>query len=220
MVHPQVIFLDAVGTLFGIRGSVGAIYSQVAREFGVELSVPELDQAFKASFQDSVPPAFPGVDPSDIPGKEFSWWLAIASQTLKRAGMLHKFPSFPEFFSVLYDHFATEDPWILYPDVYPTLHYWRSQGIELGVISNFDSRLYSVLDALNLSPFFSSVTLSTEVGSAKPDAQIFAIALKKHHCAPESAWHIGDSLNEDYYAAKAANLRSIWLNRPSLKSRL
>jgi putative hydrolase of the HAD superfamily len=86
-------------------------------------------------------------------------------------------------------------------------------GIELGIVSNFDSRLYSVLQALELRDFFSSITISTQAGAAKPDPQIFAIALEKHNCEPAAAWHIGDSIAEDYQAAKAAGLRGIWINR-------
>lgn len=38
MKKPKVIFLDAVGTLFGVKGSVGTVYSQIAQDFGVEVS--------------------------------------------------------------------------------------------------------------------------------------------------------------------------------------
>ncbi|NJK54063.1 MAG: HAD-IA family hydrolase, partial [Leptolyngbyaceae cyanobacterium SU_3_3] len=87
------------------------------------------------------------------------------------------------------------------------------RGIAIGVLSNFDSRLYAVLKALNLVNFFSSTTISTEVGAAKPSPQIFNAALNKHDCPAELAWHVGDSFKEDYQAAQAAGLRGIWLNR-------
>lgn len=83
----------------------------------------------------------------------------------------------------------------------------------MGVLSNFDSRLYSVLDALDLRQFFTSITISTEVGAAKPDPLIFATALNKHKCPAKLAWHIGDSLKEDYQGAKAAGLKAILLQR-------
>ena len=95
----------------------------------------------------------------------------------------------------------------------PALKHWRQLGIELGVLSNFDSRLYHVLQALELAQFFTSITISTQVGAAKPDPLIFTNGLNKHHCPPQSAWHIGDSLQEDYHGAKAAGLRAIWLQR-------
>lgn len=211
--QPQVIFLDAVGTLFGVRGSVGQVYSDLAQQFGVRVNPATLDQTFIASFRDASAMAFPGIAPTDVPDREFAWWWAIAAQTFQQAGAYSQFKDFEAFFAVLYDHFTTAAPWFIYPDIAAALNHWRSQNIQLGIISNFDSRLHAVLAALNLSEFFTSVTISTEVGAAKPNPKIFEVALAKHHCAPDAAWHIGDSLREDYEGAKAAGLRSIWLKR-------
>lgn len=213
MQHPKVIFLDAVGTLFGVKGSVGEVYGQIAQKFGVEVSPEELDRAFYNSFKKSDKMAFPGVPPEEIPLKEFEWWEAVAINTFQEAGVWEKFTDFASFFTELYDHFATAEPWFIYPDVIPALEHWQNLGITLGVLSNFDTRLYPVLEALNLQQFFSSITISTEVGAAKPEAEIFDFGLAKHDCCADAAWHIGDSFKEDYQGAKAAGLKAIWLNR-------
>lgn len=210
---PQVIFLDAVGTLFGVEGSVGTVYAEVAHKFGVEVSTEALNTAFVNSFKTANPSTFPGVNQSDIPALEFEWWQAIATQTFKQAGVINQFIDFSSFFAELYAHFATAEPWYIYPDVLPALETWQSQGIELGIVSNFDTRLYSVLKALDLAKFFKSVTISTEIGAAKPDPYIFNIGLEKHNCQPKAAWHIGDSYKEDYQAAKVVGMRGIWLKR-------
>lgn len=212
--QPRVIFLDAVGTLFGVKGSVGQVYVTVAHQFGVTVAAPDLDRAFLKSFKAAGPPAFGATDPAELQGQEFTWWLKVATQTFEQAGVMHHFANFGEFFAALYAHFATAVPWFVYADVRSSLERWRQMGIELGVLSNFDSRLYQVLQALELADFFTTVTISTEVGAAKPDPRIFAIALQKHNCPAASAWHIGDSLTEDYQAARAVGLRGIWLNRP------
>lgn len=213
MQRPKVIFLDAVGTLFGVKGSVGEVYGEIAQRFGVEVSADALNQAFLQSFQAASPPIFPGTEPEKIPECEFEWWQLVAIRTFQQVGVLHQFPDFSAFFAELYTHFATAEPWFVYPDVRPPLEHWRHLGIELGVLSNFDSRLYLVLQALDLAQFFTSVTISTEVGAAKPDPQIFAAALDKHDCPAKAAWHIGDSFQEDYQGANAAGLRAIWLKR-------
>lgn len=211
--RPKVIFFDAVGTLFGIRGTVGQIYGEIAKSFGVEVSAPVLDRAFKESFLSAPPAAFPNAEPTDIPPLEFEWWERVATNTFQKAGVHSQFLDFSGFFVELYAHFATSQPWVLYPEVIPTLERCQAAGIELGVLSNFDSRLYSVLKELNLADFFTSVTISTEVGAAKPDPKIFAVALAKHNCPPQSAWHIGDSRSDDYEGANAAGLRGYWLTR-------
>ena len=213
MSHPKVIFLDAVGTLFGVKGSVGQIYSEIASSFGVEADPEKLDRAFFKNFKAAPPMAFPELDPTAIPAEEYAWWKAIAISTFKMAGVFDQFSDFESFFGDLYFHFATAKPWFIYPDVEECLEYWYSQGIELGVLSNFDSRIFPVLEMLNLANFFKSVTISTEVGAAKPDPLLFAAALQKHSCPASEAWHVGDSYEQDYEGAKTAGLKGIWLNR-------
>lgn len=211
--QPQVIFLDAVGTLFGVQGSVGEQYARVADRFGVSLPIEEIDWAFIKSFKTAGPPAFGETDPSELQAREYKWWFDIAVQTFKGANFYDRFADFGEFFAALYDYFESPAPWFVYADVGSTLSRWQAAGITLGIVSNFDSRIYSVLRSLQLAPYFSSVTISTEVGVAKPDRQIFAAALQKHDCPASQAIHIGDSYNEDYQAAKAAGLQGIWLRR-------
>lgn len=213
MERPQVIFLDAVGTLFGVQGSVGEQYAKVALDFGVNLPIEDVDRAFIQSFKAAGTPAFGDTDPSELQAKEYNWWFNLAVQTFKQADFYHPFPDFGEFFAALYDYFESAAPWFVYADVPATLQRWHDLGITLGIISNFDSRIYAVLRSLQLTPYFSSITISTEVGVAKPDRQIFAVALQKHDCPAHAAIHIGDSFEEDYQAANTAGLRGIWLRR-------
>ena len=76
MEQPKVIFLDAVGTLFDVKGSVGEVYSQIAQEFGVTVSAETLNTAFIQSFKAAPPPIFPDAELQDIPQREFDWWLS------------------------------------------------------------------------------------------------------------------------------------------------
>ncbi|MGK7876071.1 MAG: HAD-IA family hydrolase [Xenococcaceae cyanobacterium] len=213
MEEPKVIFLDAVGTLFGVRGSVGEVYSAIARGVGVDVSPQSLNEGFSQSFKASKPLAFPGVDKEEIPEQEFQWWGAIVRATFERVGVFEQFPDFTAFFTQLYAHFATSKPWYVYPDVLPALKTWRQKGMELGIVSNFDTRLYKVIELLELREFFNSITISSTVGAAKPDSKIFTTALHKHNCTVQQAWHIGDSLKEDYYGARAAGIRPFLLQR-------
>lgn len=213
MERPKVIFLDAVGTMIGIKGSVGQVYSAIARSVNVDVPAAALEQAFRSSFRDSPPAVFPGVDFQQIPEKEFQWWNNIIRLTFDKVGVLQDFSDFSGFATKLYAHFATPKPWYVYKDIKPALKTWRSQGIELGVISNFDTRLYALIELLELRPFFSSITISSVVGAAKPDSKIFLTALDKHHCSPEQAWHIGDSINDDYEGAKKIGMKSFLIER-------
>jgi putative hydrolase of the HAD superfamily len=210
---PQVIFFDAVGTLFGVKGSVGQAYAAIAQRYGVQVSPQTLDWAFIEAFKSAGAPAFVQVLPEEIPAKEYEWWRNIAIATFNKADVLPLFEDFDAFFATLFTHFATAQPWEIYPDTIGTLTQLRSVGIPLGILSNFDSRIYAVLNGLGLREFFQTVTISTEAGCAKPDPGIFQIALQKHQCEAAAAWHVGDSLDEDYRAATAVGLRGVWINR-------
>jgi putative hydrolase of the HAD superfamily len=211
--QPQVIFLDAVGTLFGVRGSVGQIYSELAGKYGVSCAPEILDRHFYAAFKISPPCVFPGVPISEIPQLEHHWWKAINQQTFTTSGVWEQFSDFDAFFDDLYRYFTTSAAWEIYPDVIVALKQWQQAGIPLGVLSNFDSRLYAVLKVLDLEQYFSTVTISTEVGGAKPQSAIFTAALNKYQSNPADAWHIGDSHGDDYLGARAVGITAIWINR-------
>lgn len=214
MTTPKVIFLDAVGTLFGVKGSVGEVYQTLSQQAGVAVSAQALDQAFYRSFAVADAMAFPDVSPVEIPHQEYLWWLAIAKNTFQRAGVLEQFSDFEGFFEGVYQHFATGEPWVVYQDTVSSLQRWQRMDIPLGIISNFDSRIYTVLDALNLRHYFQTVTISTEAGAAKPDSVIFEAALQKHGCHAQEAWHVGDSRKDDFKGANNAGLRGILIKRP------
>jgi putative hydrolase of the HAD superfamily len=215
MRSPQVIYVDAVGTLFGVRGSVGEQYAKVATDFKVSLDPDLINRAFYRAFQTAPRMAFPNLPQSDIAIAEYEWWRSLAEKTFSQTGDFAKFPDFENFFKTLYKYFATAEPWFIYEDTRLALDAWQQQGMTLGLLSNFDSRLYAVIKALDLDHYFDSITISTEVGAAKPDPLIFEVALAKHQIerSPNLAWHIGDSFGEDYLGASAVGIKAFWLNR-------
>lgn len=208
-----VIFLDAVGTIIGVKDSVGEIYSEFAHKFGVECDPAQVDAAFYQELKAADPCVFPGVASAEVPEQEYQWWRSISQRTFTQIGKIADFRDFEGFFQALYAYFATAAAWEIYPDTLIAIDRWQQQGFTLGMISNFDSRLYAVLDALDLRKYFSSVTISTEVGAAKPSSLIFQQALSRQNCLASNAWHIGDSEPEDYQGATAAGLQAWLLQR-------
>ena len=54
----EVIFFDAAGTLFHVKGSVGEVYLRYAADYGVSTSpemVTRVNHAFKEAFRQSPP---------------------------------------------------------------------------------------------------------------------------------------------------------------------
>jgi len=89
----------------------------------------------------------------------------------------------------------------------------RAQGIELGIISNFDSRLFTLLRGLGIDQLFDTVTISSLAQAAKPSPKIFQLALEKHAVDPEEALHVGDSPRDDVEGATKAGLTGVLLDR-------
>ena len=207
----KVIFFDAAGTLIEVRGSVGEIYSRVAREFGFEAEPDILQQNFAYSFQRQPPLAFPAVTPDAMLIElEKGWWRNLMREVFSGPG---PFPRFDEFFDEIFERFRSRESWRVYEDVAPALTELKHRGLKLGIISNFDSRLYDVLRACGLDRFFDSIHVSTRVGAAKPDPAIFQAALNYHAVEPWQAWHVGDGLREDVEGAMTAGINAILLDR-------
>ena len=83
----------------------------------------------------------------------------------------------------------------------------------LGVISNWDSRLHTILESTGLAEHFDFILASAEVGSTKPDGKIFAEALKRSGVMPEDACHIGDDPRTDVHGAGTAGMDAILIDR-------
>ncbi len=210
----RVAFFDAADTLFHVRGSVGEVYRVHAAKYGVTADRAAIQQAFVKAFSDAPPPVFAAGDPQEIKSCERLWWFDIVHNVFYRLGM---FEGFDRYFEEVFAYFSRADSWELYPDTVPTLQSLSEGGIELGIVSNFDSRLYEILLGLGIDRFFDSVTISSSAGAAKPSPQIFRRALDKHGVQPHEAVHVGNSLREDAAAAGKAGLLGVLLNREGVE---
>ena len=87
------------------------------------------------------------------------------------------------------------------------------RGLELGIVSNFDSRLFNVLRGLGIAELFDTVTISSLAHAAKPSPKIFELALEQHAVDPGEAMHVGDSVRDDVEGATKAGLAAVLLAR-------
>jgi putative hydrolase of the HAD superfamily len=187
----RAVFFDVGGTLIHPWPSVGAVYARVGEQFGIHRPPEELEHAFRSAWKESKRGATTTSD------KE--WWRALVNRVVPdaRAG----------YFEALYEAFALPEAWQVYLDVRSTLHALRSTGRHVGVISNWDERLRPLLERLELSRYFDSLTISCEVGAEKPAAEIFRAALDAAGVMPAEALHVGDSASEDVSGAEAAGMQ-------------
>ena len=133
---------------------------------------------------------------------------------------LGPFPHFADYFDALFAYFARTAAWQLYPETFVTLTALAERGFQLGVISNFDSRLFGLLDGFDLTRFFDPIVISTHAGAAKPEGTIFAQALARHGFRPEDALHVGDSLHADIVGARAVGMIPVLIDRKATTEKM
>jgi len=207
----KAVFFDAAGTLFETRLPVAEIYAELARQFGIEADARQVGAAFRSAFESAPALAFGTRHRAEeLRRLERDWWHKRVAETFTQIG---KFADFETYFDRLFAIFADPSTWEICPEAITTLKRLKSEGLIVGVISNFDSRVHRLLDGLGLGALLDSTTISSEAGFAKPAPEIFALALKKHHLRPLECLHVGDSIPLDVEGAQTAGIRAI-LARP------
>jgi len=206
----RAIFFDAAGTLFEARESVGHTYARIARMHGLDAEDAAVSAGFRRAFSSTPSLAFgPGHSEDDLRGLEREWWRVLVRKSFEGLGT---FDSFDDFFDELFGYFGDPANWAPLPETHTVLRQLKDAGLRLGIISNFDYRLYGILEGLGLRPFFDRITISSEAGFAKPSREIFAAALSAMGLDRAEAVHVGDSEHMDVRGAQAAGLHPIFID--------
>lgn len=103
----------------------------------------------------------------------------------------------------------------LYDEVVPTLEHWRRR-CRIVAITNGNADVGRV----GIAHLFDGCLSAHEIGYAKPDPRLFLAACEIAGVDPGAALHIGDDLELDVRAARAAGLGAAWLRRPALDNSL
>ena len=197
----RAVLFDAAETLFTTRGTVGQIYGSIARRYGSTAPVETIQAAFARQFR--------GAGPLSIEHQK-GWWKDVVHRVFSEVGMVD---NFDQFFDEVYERFRSSEGWVLFPDTIEALTDLKRSGLKLGVISNFDNRIYSVMKSLNILHFFDTVTLSSETGYCKPDREIFDAAIQALGVPASEVLLVGDSLRDDVEAGMRAGLHAALLDR-------
>jgi len=99
----------------------------------------------------------------------------------------------------------------LYPDVEPGL---LQLGREFRLVALTNGN--ACLDTIGIRHLFHDVITATEAGAAKPDPRIFDIACARSGTDAEGILHVGDHPEIDIAGARAAGMRTAWVNRNGL----
>ncbi len=204
----RAVFFDAGATLLHPHPPVEEVYAREFAEDGARFRFEDFARALSRAWQEvhaeSAADRYGGVS------GESAFWHRFLNRVRRD---LDGGSVSAEVFARLATHFRDPGSWAVYEDVLPALDALAARGLPLAVVSNWDSYLPTLLEALGLHARFRAVSVSAIERIGKPDPEIFRITCRRMDVAPEQVLHVGDSLAEDYEAARSAGLSAVLLDR-------
>eukprot|EP01135_Chromosphaera_perkinsii_P002787 Nk52_evm155s226 gene=Nk52_evmTU155s226 len=219
----RLVTFDVNNTLLRVSKTPGCFYSDACGRFGIQVECEKsVNEAMKRVWKEKneLHPSF-GYH-KGLTAKQ--WWKDVVEQTLLNSGQVtakELEPVKDALFESLYAEYANRDHWEFMPGAEKIVKdLSKSPGnYYLGIISNNDERLESLLQQFNVKDLFGFVLYSSCCGMAKPDTSIFdlALAMTNEHMRnigqpeilPEQALHIGDNALCDYIAARKAGWEAL-----------
>jgi len=202
----KAVFFDAVGTILFPDPPVSRVYGRIAQEFGGDVPDPDqLRQQFRASFKleeerDRLAEWRTSED------WEVTRWRRIVGSCMKNVSDAEGA------FQALFQHFATSEAWKLHPETDAVLSELERRGLVIGMGSNYDARLQSVVAGHEPLKKLQHVVISSLVGWRKPGRGFFDAVHEATGLPAESILFVGDDVQNDYEGAKAVGMRVVLLD--------
>lgn len=202
----KLVTFDATNTLLKFRVPPWQHYMVVARDHGFRGTELEVKHRLMDSFR-YMSNKYPNFGKNKI--NWLTWWTQVVRLTFE--SQLPKTVDIDTIAERLIDEFRTPKCWCIADGAKSLLCLLCSRGYSVGVISNFDPRLFDILQSMGISKYFDFILTSYECGYSKPDEKIFKIALKRCPQQPKAieSLHIGDDFKNDYKGAKAAGWNAL-----------
>ena len=196
------MFFDAVGTLLHPATAVADTYAQVGKRFGSRLTSAAIAERFRTAFvrEDALDRQLEWRTSEE---REHQRWRNIVSATLDDV----REPD--ACFAELFDHFGRPQAWRLAEHAGEVIGQLAARGLVVGMASNYDRRLHSVVAGFGELQQLQYFVVSSEVGYRKPARGFFDAVVRRAGGVPAEIVHVGDDATNDCAAAKAAGLWSV-----------
>lgn len=198
----EAVVFDAVGTIIHPEPAAPLVYAEVGRRFGSRLAAEAIASRFRNAFrQEEEADQANSLRTSEA--REVERWRRIVATVLDDV-------TEPEAcFQILFEHFSRPDAWRCEPDAAPTFQELDRRGILLGLASNYDGRLRSVVAGTPELRPLTHLVISSEVGWRKPAPEFFAAVCRKVGRPAKRILFVGDDPANDYGGARAAGLHAL-----------
>lgn len=204
------VLLDGLGTLVALEPPWPRLVKRLRDAHGVELSSADAERAFRAEIAFYRTHHHEGRDPRALEDLRRRCAEVLRAQLPPHAV---EALSREQLTAAMLDSLRFS----AYPDAPDALARLRARGLTLVVVSNWDISLPAVLRSVGLERMVDGAVTSAEVGHPKPAREIFTAALTLAGCAPGSAVHVGDSLDQDIRGARAAGIPAVLLRRDNAR---
>uniref|UniRef100_A0A1B0CZD0 Uncharacterized protein n=1 Tax=Phlebotomus papatasi TaxID=29031 RepID=A0A1B0CZD0_PHLPP len=213
----RLVTFDITDTLLRFRTFPAYQYAKAAKDFGY----PNLDQAkladnFNRHFRQMAEkyPIF-GYHHSEIGGWR-NWWQLLVIRVFESSHSNIPSRDLEKIANHLIHSFETSECWCRCSSAEALVADIKKEGKIVGVITNSDPRIRSVVKNLEL-PEFDFITCSYDIGYQKPNREIFEKALRQAGVAVtgDESLHIGNTPRLDFLGARDAGWASVLITNNS-----
>jgi len=206
----RAVFFDVGNTLLYPYPSVSKVVHQILEAKGHtrELSViddlmPLVDQYYEDRYREDDTFWTNEQETSEV-------WIGMNALLFRELGIHEDAECFAK---LVYDEFGHASRWRAFDDVMPAFERLVKRGLKVGIISNWDRRLSSILIGLGLHANIDAVISSAMVGLHKPDPRIFELACERVGVPLRQAAHVGDHYYADVLGARIAGMTPVLIDR-------
>ena len=184
--NQKLIMFDFADTIAKLSPSKEELLqSYISSELNIEISLEKISETYHYATNLVF---YSSVKIQDLKDKK-NFYDTFNQNILSLLGLAHLIDT-----SKLFDYFKEHGQhWILKPGVKNLLAELKTEGCLISLVSNFDTRLYTVLENMEIIDNFDSIFISQEVGVEKPNIEFFKLPLQKHNIECKNSYFIGDS---------------------------
>ncbi len=211
----KAVFFDWFNTLARYEPPREELYSQVFREFDIELSPQQIMRGLSIADSDYFEHNVHSPVQKRSPEEQAELGIRYQNIILTEAGVKVDQGLLLKIMKKVQQLF-TGMTFALFDDVLSTLKALKERRFILGLLTNLDKDMNPICRELGLEPYLDFVVTSGEVGVDKPEPLIFLTALQRAEVDTSEAVHVGDQYKLDVIGARGVGIAPILIDRYDL----
>lgn len=200
------IVFDVAGTLIKPVESVESTYVEKGQRHGSNLSEQEIRSRFRPAFQEAFRSDSVSRSSHELQREQWKKLVQSVFTDLLDCNSL---------FEELWGYYAEPSAWQIYPDVREAWAFLKSRPVTISLASNFDDRLFRIVEGCPPLDSADFVFSSSQVGFAKPNIQFFRSIESTLGASGKEILMIGDDLINDVEGPIQAGWRARLIDRKS-----